>query len=62
MVKQSALPRNALPERVWPVGQSVSRAVEKWCITFGEKVWLSERLSEFLFSPGVTHLSIRVII
>ena len=50
LVKQSAPPRNALPERLWPVGQSVSRAVEKWCITSALKVWLSGLLSEFLFS------------
>ena len=51
MVKQSMPPRNALLQRLWQVAQSVSRAVEKWCITFGEKVWLSGGLSEFLFSP-----------
>ena len=50
LVKQSSLPRNALRQRLWQVAQSVSGAVEKWCITFGEKVWLSGMLSEFLFS------------
>ena len=50
MVKQSAPPRNALLKRLRPVAPSVSRAVEKWWITFGEKVWLSGGLSEFLFS------------
>ena len=50
MVKQSVPPRNPLLRRLWQVAQSVSGAVEKWCITFGEKVWLSGMLSEFLFS------------
>ncbi len=51
LVKRSATPRNALSKRLWPVGQSVSMAVEKWCITSTLKVWLSGLLSEFLFSP-----------
>lgn len=50
LVKQSSLPRNALRQRLWQVAQSVSGAVEKWCITSALKVWLSGLLSEFLFS------------
>ena len=50
LVKQPGLPRNALLKRLRPVAPSVSGAVEKWWITFGEKVWLSGGLSEFLFS------------
>ena len=50
LVKQSSIPRNALRQRLWQVAQSVSRTVEKRCITFGEKVWLSGMLSEFFFS------------
>ena len=51
LVKQSYPPRNPLPLRLWWSAEIVSGAVEKWWITFGEKVWLSGWLSEFLFSP-----------
>ena len=51
LVKQSVPPRNPLPRRLWQSAEIVSVAVEKWCITSGEKVWSSGWLSEFLFSP-----------
>ena len=50
LVKQSAPPRNALSKQHWLNGEIVSGAVEKWCITSALKVWLSGRVSEFLFS------------